>query len=58
MVCGFSFVRWVLEAMGAGENPSMRHDFAPFGADVRRSELAGVKFRLKMCLLFVKADWA
>ena len=36
----------------------MRHDFAPFGADVRRSELAGVKFRLKMCLLFVKADWA
>ena len=52
----FLFLRWVFEAGARGEHPCLRHDSEGWGDDQRRLELANAKFKLRFCLLFVKAD--
>ena len=41
----FRFIRWTLEAMGAGVYPDHRDDASPWGVDTFRAELANTPMK-------------
>ena len=55
----FRWVAWSICAMGDCRYPTARHNRAPFNVgDDYREALAGDPLPMRMCVLYLKADWA